>query len=131
MFSLMIGIQLLSAQDQPNVTTVKAGTVAWNEKTHDFGQIVLNKPATAVFIFKNTSDKPVVITTAKSSCGCTVAEYTKEPVKPGDEGQVKATYNSAREGSFSKSVTVTFDGNPTPDVLTLKGEVKAKPAEQQ
>jgi hypothetical protein len=133
-------MQIVSAQTQKPVTattSAKATTVTtatavtespikWNETKHDFGQLELNKPGTVVFTFKNTGDKPVVISAARSSCGCTVAEYTKEPVKPGEEGQVKATYNSAREGNFSKSVTVTFDGITDPVVLSLKGTVKAK-----
>ena len=99
--------------------------IAWNENTHDFGKVKQNDPAEVTFTFKNTGDAPVVVTSARSSCGCTVAEYTKEPVKPGATGTVKATYNSARVGAFNKSVTVTFEGNSTPDVLTIKGEVEA------
>ena len=102
-------------------------TIAWNETVHDFGTVTQNKPATVTFTFKNTGESPVVVTTARSSCGCTVAEYTKEPVKPGGSGVVKATYNSAKAGSFTKTVSVTFEGNPTPDVLTIKGIVSAVP----
>lgn len=140
------GIQLISAQAQKPASTSTATTsstattatpqtvatpnpIKWNETRHDFGQLELSKPATVVFTFKNTGDKPAVISAARSSCGCTVAEYTKEPVKPGEEGQVKATYNAAREGDFSKTVTVTFDGISEPVVLLLKGTVKAKAAQ--
>jgi hypothetical protein len=70
----------------------------------------------------------VIITGARSSCGCTIAEYTKEPVKPGETGIVKATYNSARLGIFTKTVTVTIDGLADPELLTIKGEVEATPA---
>jgi len=143
---LFAGIQLISAQAQKPASTSTATSatsatattpqtvatpnpIKWNETRHDFGQLELNKPATVVFTFKNTGDKPAVISAARSSCGCTVAEYTKEPVKPGEEGQVKATYNAAREGDFSKTVTVTFDGITEPVVLLLKGTVKAKAAQ--
>jgi len=102
-------------------------TAVWNEMTHDFGRIKLNEPATVTFSFTNTGTEPIVISTARSSCGCTVAEYTKEPVKPGGSGTVKATYNSAKAGGFQKTVTVTFNGNSTPDVLTIKGNVEATP----
>jgi hypothetical protein len=101
-------------------------TVTWNEKFHDFGKIKLKVPATATFTFENTCEMPVVITNVRSSCGCTVANYTKEPVKPGESGQVSATYNSARVGAFMKSVTVTMDGLPQPIMLKIKGEVVEK-----
>jgi hypothetical protein len=105
-----------------------AKTYSWSETTHDFGKIKLNDPAAVTFTVKNNGSAPLIITAAKSSCGCTVAEYTKEPIKPNETGIVKATYNSARAGAFTKTVTVTFDGLATGEVLTLKGEVETPPA---
>jgi hypothetical protein len=102
---------------------------AWNETTHDFGKLVYKVPATVTFTVENKGEKPLVITRAKSSCGCTVAEYTKEPIKPGESGIVKATYNSARLGKFTKTVIVTFDGITDGDVLTLKGLVEKESTE--
>jgi hypothetical protein len=138
--ALFIGVQFMTAQDnasQPvskpqSLSTQTAQpaapkTVTWNETTHDFGKIIQNDPAEVTFTFKNTGETPVVVTAARSSCGCTVAEYTKEPVKPGGTGTVKATYNSAKPGNFMKTVSVTFEGNTSPDVLTIKGNVEAKP----
>jgi hypothetical protein len=87
-------------------------------------------PAKATFKFENVSDAPVVITNVRSSCGCTVAKYTKEPVRPGETGIVSATYNSARVGSFNKSVTVTMDALDRPVVLRVKGQVVEKLAKK-
>jgi hypothetical protein len=123
---MFIGIQFISAQSESAAPATK--TYAWSETTHDFGKIKQNDPAAVTFIVKNNGAAPLIITAAKSSCGCTVAEYTKEPIKPNETGVVKATYNSARVGPFTKTVTVTFDGIVTGDVLTLKGDVEALPA---
>jgi hypothetical protein len=125
-FIMIAGIQFLAAQDQPVKPVEK--TYMWNETTHDFGKLVQNDPASVTFSVQNNGASPLIITTAKSSCGCTVAEYTKEPIKPGESGIVKATYNSARVGPFTKTVTVAFDGITTTDLLTIKGEVEANPA---
>ena len=125
--SMFIGFQFLAAQDQQVASKEKA--VSWSEITHDFGKIAQGDPASVTFTMTNKSQAPVIITAAKSSCGCTVAEYTKEPVKPGETGIVKATYNSARVGPFTKTVTVTLDGMTNPEVLTIKGEVEAKSTE--
>jgi hypothetical protein len=129
---VLFGIQFLSAQNQttpaptaPAQATTK--TYAWNETTHDFGNIPVSIPAEVTFTVKNIGTTPLIMTNAKSSCGCTVAEYTKEPVKPGESGIVKATYNAAHAGAFTKTVTVTFDGIASGDVLTLKGVVEAPP----
>jgi len=124
---MMIGTQFLAAQDQ--TAPVKEKSFTWNETTHDFGKLVQNDPASVTFTVKNIGAAPILITTAKSSCGCTVAEYTKEPIKPGESGIVKATYNSARVGSFSKTLTVVFDGFAVGETLIIKGEVEAKSTE--
>ena len=126
MLTMIFGIQLMVAQDQPVEKATK--TYAWNETTHDFGKIAQNDPASVTFTVKNDGIAPLLITAARSSCGCTVAEYTKEPIKPGESGIVKATYNSARVGGFTKTVTVVFDGIDVGETLTIKGEVEAPPA---
>ena len=128
-FVMFTGLQFFTAQGQTaqnQPAQPAAKTYAWNETTHDFGRIIQNDPATVTFSVKNNGTAPLIITAAKSSCGCTVAEYSKEPIKPNESGIVKATYNTARIGSFAKTVTVTIDGNANADVLTIKGEVLAK-----
>jgi len=121
---LFIGIQFSSAQEEATQTQEK--TFSWNETTHDFGNIEKGTPAPVTFTVTNNGTAPLIISTARSSCGCTVAEYTKEPIKPNETGIVKATYNAAKPGSFTKSVTVTFDGVPSSEVLRIKGIVVAK-----
>lgn len=97
----------------------------WESTTYDFGQIELNKPAEHVFHFTNNGDVPLIISNAKASCGCTVADYTKTPIAPGEKGFVSARYNAAHVGAFTKTVTVTANTGEEAIVLTLKGEVKA------
>jgi len=123
---MVVAVQFLVAQTVTTTATAQpaAKTYSWNESTHDFGLIKQNDPAAVTFTVKNNGTAPLIITAAKSSCGCTVAEYTKEPIKPNETGIVKATYNSARVGVFTKTVTVTYDGIAAPDVLTIKGNVE-------
>jgi len=128
MLFMFIGAQFVNAQDQAAQTEEK--TYTWNETTHDFGKLAQNDPATVTFSVKNNGTSPMIITSARSSCGCTVAKYTKEPIKPDETGIVTATYNSARVGSFNKTVTVKFDGSATSEVLRIKGTVERKPVEE-
>lgn len=95
----------------------------WEETTHDFGEIVKNVAATHEFNFTNTGDVPLVISSVKGSCGCTVTDYTRESIAPGESGLVKATYNAANVGAFHKTVTVTANTPNGPVVLSIKGEV--------
>ena len=95
----------------------------WESTTHDFGTIEQSKPAEHEFTFKNDGDVPLIISSVKASCGCTVAEYTKEPIAPGQEGTVSARYDAAKVGAFTKTVTVTANTSSDVVILTLKGEV--------
>ena len=99
--------------------------VVVNETVHDFKTIKeKDGKATAVFTFTNNTDKPVVITNVKPSCGCTTPEWTKEPIAPGKQGQVNATYDPAgRPGPFDKSIAVETSGDPASFSLRIKGNV--------
>lgn len=98
----------------------------WDEAVHDFGKIKLNVPVTATFTFTNVGTQPIVISEAKASCGCTVPEFSKEPVAPGAKGTVKATYNAAKPGYFDKDVTIISNASAADVKLKVKGEVAAE-----
>ncbi len=107
-----------------------ADPIQWVKTEHDFGTIKMGPAATYTFKFKNTGTTPVTILSAKPGCSCTVSNYTKTPILPGQTGEVTATYETKdRLGAFVKSVTVTLDNNSTYS-LTIKGNVSAddKPA---
>lgn len=110
-----------------NFTTIESNSVeavmSWNLTAYDFGQIELNKPVTGEFEFQNTGSKPLYILSAQGSCGCTVAEYTRGEILPGEFGKVTATYNAAKVGVFSKTVTVNASTGEGPIILKIKGEV--------
>jgi len=112
-------------------TTVKpkadAAVVTVDNQNFDFGKIKQGVPATHRFMFTNTGKVPVVITNAQPSCGCTSPNWTKEPILPGGQGFVDATYNAAAAGAFTKSITVTANTETGTIVLIIKGEVVAEP----
>ncbi|MBC7694303.1 MAG: DUF1573 domain-containing protein [Burkholderiales bacterium] len=112
-----------AAAENPNPSELK-----FVKETHDFGSIPQGTPASYSFEFKNTGKSPLIITTASASCGCTTPEWTKEPINPGKKGTVKATYNAASPGPFTKSITVMSNAKNSTVILYLKGDVK--PAEQ-
>lgn len=92
-------------------------------KLHDFGKIKKGVPVTKLFEFVNSGTETLKISKVKGSCGCTVTDYTKENIAPGEKGMVKATYNAAKIGTFSKTVTVTANTPEGNVVLHIKGEV--------
>jgi len=108
-----------------------AQSIEFESTTIDYGTLTKgtrNDPeASKVFKFKNTGDAPLLITSARGSCGCTVPSYPKEPIAPGETGEVKVTYDIARVGSFVKSVTLTTNAIKAEEKtirLQIKGNVE-------
>lgn len=80
------------------------------------------------FRLKNSGTKDLLIANAFGSCGCTVPQYPKEPVKPGETASIQVTFNSAgKHGEQSKSVTLVCNTITRNEMLYLKGFVKDKP----
>lgn len=98
MFMLVLSIGYVSAQGKADIK--------FDKTSHNFGTFSENDPVVScVFTFTNVGDAPLVIHQAVASCGCTVPEYTQEPVLPGKTGTVKITYNGTGKypGHFKKS----------------------------
>jgi hypothetical protein len=105
--------------------------ISFEKETHDFETIPQGVPASYTFVFKNSGKEPLIITNAAAGCGCTTPEWTKEPIKAGGKGYVKATYNAASPGPFNKTVTVMSNGKKSSVILYIKGDVKPVEAPKQ
>ena len=100
-----------------------ADVVKFTTETIDLGKIKQGNPTTAVFSVSNIGSDPLIIEQASPTCGCTISDYTKEPIAPGRSGTIKATYNAVNIGAFEKHLTVKFAGIDEIKNITLKGEV--------
>jgi hypothetical protein len=97
--------------------------VDFKEKVYDFGKIKQGVPVTHDFAFTNISDKPVVIESATASCGCTTPAWPQAPVAKGKADKIKAGFNAAAPGIFTKQITIKIAGVDAPAQVTIKGEV--------
>lgn len=97
---------------------------------HDYGTIAKGAEPYCEFRLTNTSKEPLIIASAVGSCGCTVPEYTKEPIAPGATVVIKVRYDTQRIGHFEKQVTITFVGKAEAAVLKIHGTVEAPAADQ-
>ena len=104
-------------------STLSKPVMAFDSTEINYGVIQQNSDPYREFHFKNTGETPLVISHAKGSCGCTVPEWSKEPVGPGEEGVIKVRYATNRLGKFTKTVTLTTNDTEGKHVLTIKGEV--------
>lgn len=104
-----------------------AQEIKFDKLTHNFGKFSESAPKVeCVFNFTNVGNKPLVINQAVASCGCTVPQYTKQPIKPGEKGQIKVTYNGAGKfpGHFKKSITVRTNGVVEMTRLYVEGDME-------
>jgi len=96
------------------------------EKSFDFGTLYQGEAVTHVYTFQNSGDAPLVIDKVRSSCGCTAAILSKKNLQPGEQGEVKATFNSSRfRGPITKKVYL-YSNDPRQKTyeLELKALVK-------
>src|SRR4051812_31303358 len=97
---------------------MKKNAISWKTTEINLGEIPQDKPVNIKFAFQNTGDTPIVITSVQASCGCTSTDFTKTPVKPGESTTITATFNAAKKGAFTKTVTVITSAEENPRTLT-------------
>ena len=94
--------------------------MTFGEEKHDFGTVTEGEKVSYSFKFKNTGGSDLVITSARGSCGCTVPEYPKEPIKPNKEGIIHVTFDSSgKDGMNHKEVTIVTNAQPNTKVIQI------------
>ena len=109
--------------------SVSGPVMTFDKIDMDYGTIAQGADPLRKFKFKNTGTEPLVIKNARGSCGCTVPNYKKEPVMPGETSEVEVRYDTQRVGPFTKTVTIETNEGDQARVLTIHGTVNEKPAE--
>jgi hypothetical protein len=102
----------------------KAGNFVW-----DYGTIYKDANGDSYFAFKNTGKEPLVLSEVRSSCGCTVPKWPREPILPGKSDTIKVKYSTNRLGVINKSITVNSNAVNNPVILRIAGNVIEKPQE--
>lgn len=98
--------------------------IKFEEEVFDFGRITQGERVSHSFAFKNTGKKNLIISGASGSCGCTVPEWPKEPIKPGTEGKINVVFNSeGKSGLQEKTVTVVTNCEPATRIVRIKAEI--------
>jgi hypothetical protein len=109
------------------VDTQTDAQMEFEEVDWNFGEITQGESVEYAFKFTNTGSDPLIITSAKGSCGCTVPVWPREPVAPGESGVIDVKFNSkGKKGKQNKRVTLITNMVPSQKVLTVKGQVNLK-----
>ena len=111
---------------QEEVKPKNKGEMKFEKTRHNFGVFAADTAVvTHEFVFTNVGKAPLIIHQANASCGCTVPEYTLEPIQPGEKGKITVTYNGKgrRPGVFRKSITIHNNGRQSPIRIYIEGEM--------
>ena len=115
---LFVGLLSFSVNAQDKVAKIE-----FESDTIDYGTIEKGADGVRVFKFKNTGDAPLIISKVKSSCGCTVPSWSKEPILPGENGTINVKYDTNRVMPIRKTITVTSNADTPTVALKIKGLV--------
>ena len=126
MMKKMIVMALMLVSGITATMAQKPAEIKFDKTSHNFGTFSEKDPkVTCVFTYTNVGESPLVVNQAIASCGCTVPEYTKTPVQPGEKGEIKVTYNGAGKfpGHFKKSITIRTNGAVEMTRLYIEGDM--------
>jgi hypothetical protein len=98
--------------------------ITFEKDFHDFGSLVSGEKVTYSFKFKNTGKELLVISNVSTSCGCTVSDYPRQPIKPGEGATIDVSYDSeGKHGLQNKTITVFSNTQPPTNILRIKASV--------
>jgi hypothetical protein len=121
-FSLLTSAFFVSCNDKKdNGPTGEKTTVHWSEMIFDFGNVKKGSKSTHIFVFENTGKVPYSIDDAHGSCGCTIVDFAKEPVQPGEKGKITVTFSADRDLNMQeKIVTIIANTQPVQTILKIR-----------
>ncbi len=109
-------------------------SIKFDKTTHNFGTFPeTERTKQCSFTFQNVGDAPLVISQVVASCGCTVPKYTKQPIQPGESGQIDVTYKTKGRflGHFKKTLTVRTNGSPEVSRIYIEGTMTGAEQEEK
>jgi hypothetical protein len=102
-------------------------TFEFDATKHDFGAMQEGDTAAHIYKFKNTGNAPLLVSNVQTSCGCTVPSFSKEPISPGDTGELKLVFNSAgKPGDVVKTALMTCNSESSPYSIGFTAKVAPK-----
>jgi len=117
--------------DAQTITNLSGPQIVFDKETHDFGVVYMYGDGSCIFKFSNTGNEPLILTDVRAGCGCTVPEWPKEPLLPGDTATIRVSYTTMnRVHQINRSIVVSSNASNKPvQVLRLIGNVIASPVD--
>ncbi|MHC5309481.1 DUF1573 domain-containing protein [Myroides sp. LJL116] len=109
--------------EQESTQARKYPKISFDRSMHDFGNVANNEAVFTEFVLTNTGDSELIIIGATASCGCTVPEYQKTPILPGESSVLKVRFQQAQQGMQQKTVNLTTNTEKGEEILVIKANV--------
>jgi len=103
--------------------------ISFEKYVHDFGEVYKDGKTEYSFTFTNTGQEPLILSNVRSSCGCTVPDWPKNPILPGQSASITVKYNSGIVGDINRQVTVLSNAHNSPTSLRIAGKIIPQPEE--
>lgn len=122
-FALMLGANAQQTKGQNPTEVTSQAEITFDKLEHDYGEVKQNGNGVCEFTYTNTGSVPLVLSKVRSSCGCTVPKWSKEPLMPGQSASITVKYNTSSVGPINKSITVESNAKTSRVRLMIKGKV--------
>jgi len=124
-FAIILFFAVILFSCKPGSGSSKKGDagIAFVDTIIEFGQLAFSGEGEDEFVFTNTGNAPLLVSRVRSTCGCTIPGWSKEPVNPGDTGRIHVSYDTRRTGRFKKSIYVYSNAAGGTRRLYISGEV--------
>ena len=128
LFILILWNSLAQAQKPVVQKPLSLANIQFAEKQHEFGDMVQGQSVSHKFAFTNSGTEPLIILQVQTTCGCTASEWSKKPIPPGEAGEIRITFNSAKKmGRQNKIITVYTNGQKPEEKLKIVANVLPPP----
>jgi hypothetical protein len=127
-FLILLAIAGISCSKGSGKSSRGDASIAFDTLSHDFGVIPFTEEAECEFVFTNPGSAPLIVSHVKSTCGCTIPDWSREPVKAGMQGTIRVSYDTRRVGAFAKTIYVYSNASNGVQQLTIRGKVIAPDA---
>ncbi len=111
------------AVNEAQVNNPNAPVIEFDKLVHNYGELEQHGDGKCEFKFTNNGKEPLILSNVRSSCGCTVPEWPRQPILPGQSEIIKVKYDTKRIGTINKSITVYSNATKKTVVLRIKGKV--------
>ncbi len=119
-------MKMAKEKEQGGNPDPNAPVISFEKMVHDYGEMEQHGDGKCEFKFTNNGKEPLILSNVRSSCGCTVPQWPRQPILPGESETIKVKYDTKRIGIINKSIYVYSNAKTSPVTLKIKGKILAQ-----